>query len=113
MNLDSIKKRLVVIEAKLPMLGAGRQYPIARGSGMFGLRTAIQAAREARGNAPRVEQVGMSPSPFRALREAMLKEQAWRAEKGPDIYRDTEAIYDEEDDKCALATKPNPTASNE
>jgi hypothetical protein len=45
MNLHSIKKRLAVIEAKLPTLGAGKLFRV--GKGMLGLRMAIQQAREA------------------------------------------------------------------
>jgi hypothetical protein len=106
MNLGSIRRQMMRIEARLSDSGAGQQFQIRRGSGMLGLLEAIaaaraaRAAREAQGLAKQDVEVGQPMSPFTRLREDILKDQARRAEIGPALYADTEAIYDiEEADK--------------
>lgn len=119
MNLSAIKRRLGVIQARLAANGEGRQFPIPRHSGMRGLKAAIEAAkadRESRGVAKQEPPLGMSHSPFHALREAILKERSEREARGPEAYADVPAIYDEEPIKepktCTVQTTINPASSS-
>ena len=93
--------RITRIEARLDALGDGRQVRIPARSGMFGLRTAIEAVRkdwEARGVAKWTPEVGQQPlGPVARLRAALLAEQAWRKANAATLYADTEAIYDIEE----------------
>jgi hypothetical protein len=99
------------IEARMDANGDGRQIPIARGSGMLGLRTAIQAVREARLIAPPSSPVGDTPnallSPLARLRADILAEQARREARGPEAYADVPAIYDDDDEPC-IEERPPP-----
>jgi hypothetical protein len=103
MNLHSIKKRLAVIEAKLPTLGAGKLFRV--GKGMLGLRTAIQQAREAAQSALPSAPLGDMPdrplTPMARLRADMLAEQKRRAERWAvtplDVLLKEPAITDEDE----------------
>jgi hypothetical protein len=117
MNLDGVKKRMALIEARLPMLGAGKQYPIAKGGGMRALLEAIQAAKKDRQGAPAPEAEGMPFSPFRALREDILRERArrdeWMAALPPNSLGNEPVIEEtEEPGQCTVPTTapPNPSS---
>jgi hypothetical protein len=107
------------IEARMDTHGDGQQFPIARGSGMLGLRTAIQAVR-ARQIAPPSPPVGTMPnaplSPLARLRADILAEQTRREARGPEAYADVPATYDDEpsiEEQKPCAITPQPETSNE
>ena len=101
MNLSAIRRQIARIQTRLDAKGDDRNFFIPAHSGMAGLRTAIQQAEAARGEAAWVPPVGgAAQGAIARLREAILKDQARRTEIGPALYADTEAIYDiEEADK--------------
>jgi hypothetical protein len=89
---------------------------------MLGLRTAIQAVREARLIASPSPPVGTMPnaplSPMARLRADILQEQERRekflAENPIEKLCEQPAIYETEgEEPCALPMTPNPTVSNE
>jgi hypothetical protein len=106
-----LARRITRAETQLDARGVGQQFHIPRGSGMRGLLEAVaaaRAAREGRGCVKRTPEVGEPTNPFRLLREAILREQAWRAEMGPTLYADSEAIYDCEEDETCMAPPTTP-----
>ncbi|MGA3064357.1 MAG: hypothetical protein ABSD90_14190 [Methylocystis sp.] len=123
MNLGAIRRQMTRIETRLPMLGAGRQFAIARNSGMKGLMDAIQkavnASTEGRGCDEIEAKAATCLGPIGELRRAILNEQASRAElfASTSIEKLCEepAITDEneEEAKCAIPTLPSPRALNE
>lgn len=84
---------------------------------MFGIRTAIQAAREARRDAPREPTIEDARSPFTRLRAAMRDEkrrrEEWLASLPVGSLGNTPVVDDEEEaEKCMAppTTTPNTSA---
>jgi len=98
MNLRMILKRVARLEST-PLLD-DRNFPIARNSGMAGLRAAIARATEASQNAPPSLPLGDMPNgpltPVARLRADILADQKRRAAMGPPV--DCPAIYPDDPD---------------
>jgi hypothetical protein len=120
MNLRGILRRVSRLETAAPLAA---QYSIPKGSGMLGLRTAIEAARAARQNAPPSLPVGDMPNapltPVARLRADILAERKRRAELFAitpiEKLCEEPAIVDEIEDpnRRAVPMTPNPETSNE
>lgn len=110
--------KLARIEARLDAKGDDQNFPIPRHSGMAGLRAAIQAAKEARGDAKYEPPVGEPLGPVASLREDILNEQArraeWMAALPPNSLGKEPVIEEpiEETDECTAPTTapPNPSS---
>ncbi len=81
MNLAAVKRRIARIEAQLGPAGPGTIY-VPRGSGMLGLRKALQAVQAVQGGSPAAlptRAIGACQgSPFERMRTAMRIEKAKR-----------------------------------
>jgi hypothetical protein len=109
-----LARSIARIEARVLANGDAMQFPIPRHSGMAGLRAAIEAAKAARGSDEREPKAGRPRGPIQALREALLQEQARRAELFAimpiEKLCEQPAIYEtEEPEKCDTPT-PSPNA---
>jgi hypothetical protein len=116
MNLMGLRRQIARIQARLAG-GANEEFPVPRHGGMLALRMAIEAAKEARGEAKREPEAGERLGPIAALRRALLDEQARRAQlfaimpieklaEQPAIYQTEET---EEIGKCVVPTSnPEP-----
>ena len=108
---------MALIEAKLADSGAGKQYQIARGSGMAGLLAAIGPGQGSPPGRPTGNRRWKMPSRlFMHLSKPFWPSGRGARRNAEKIYRDCAAIYDtdgEETCTAAPTTTPNMSASNE
>jgi hypothetical protein len=117
MNLSAIRRQIARIQTRLAARAEDMRFHIPAHSGMAGLRTALQAVREARQIAPPclplVDMPNAPLSPLARLRADILQEQErrakWMAALPPGALGNEPAIETiEEQEQCALPITPQP-----
>jgi len=118
MNLNALRRQVARIQSKLSANGDDQQIHIPKKSGMLGLRTAIQQAEAAHGEAEWKAPVGEPLGPVARLRRDILDEQArraeWMAALPPNSLGNEPVIEEpiEETGKCTDPTTAPPNPSN-